>query len=450
MRLRKKAITISVFLMAATLILFGCYLGLNAVNPAWFGHTRTSTANSSATNENRLANFTARSSQTVAYFSTVSSLILYDDFSDPANVLRFEATSAEIDRILDRINKAVSLSVTTSDLSRFNALAFGESMPISSDTASMCKVARDVFDATGGMFDPTILPLVDLWGFTPRFNKTDYAPGLAYDRTRNETGFDLPDEKFIAAFLSLVDFSKVVLTGNEQTGYTLTKLIPPVLVDGVQYNAQLDFGGIAKGYAVDCVTELLHDRGYAFGSFSCGGSSIVLLQNASARSRENGTYRYNLGLSKPRKGPLDESVYMSVATKDVRLSSSGDYDHSYLQNGIIYSHIINPKTGYPMNTPAKENQKGIAVLTVLSGNADYDDAMTTALCVMGFEHALRFCNENLKGYQMTMVLYNTAQPFYEVITNIPAEDFTISDPDYVLASHLDANEQIVYDGSLMR
>jgi thiamine biosynthesis lipoprotein len=448
MKRRRAIITICIIMMVVAIIFSGCDLGFNFFTPN--GNESVDVSITSEAIRNNLSKFTYQEKQTVAYFSTVSSLILYDDYSVAANTLRFDNVWAEIHLVLEEIEKAVSVSIATSDLARFNALGFGESVRISSHTANMYQVARDVFNATGGMYDPTIYPLVDLWGFTPRFNKNDYAPSLAYDRPKNEAGYDLPEGKYISGLLQLVDFSKVVLSGDDQNGFTLTKQIPPITVDGILYNAQLDFGGIAKGYAVDCVTKLLQDRGYAYGSFSCGGSSIALLKNASTRSQENGTYRYMLGLSKPRKGPTGDAIYMSVATKDVRLSSSGDYDHSYIVDGIIYSHIINPKTGYPMNTPVIQNQKGIAVLTILSGNADYDDAITTALCVMGFENALRFINENMKNYQMTMVLYNTDHAFYEVVTNIPSAEFAINDTAYILASHLDANQNIVYDGSLLR
>jgi thiamine biosynthesis lipoprotein len=289
-----------------------------------------------------------------------------------------------------------------------------------------------------------------LWGFTPRFNTGQYAPSLAYDRVRTETGFKLPESRYIEAFLKLVDFSKIRLSGDAQSGYTLTKLIQPGQVDGVDYQAQLDFGGIAKGYAVDRVNRLLQDRGYAYGSFSCGGSSIALLKNASKRSLENGTYRFALGLRKPRNSASTEDIYMSVATKDVLLSSSGDYDHCYVVDGVIYSHIIHPRTGYPMNTPVSGNQKGMAVLTLLSDMAGYSDALTTALCLLDFDAALRFMNEKLHNAQVVLVLYDSKSAFYEVVTSIPEAEFEIHDTIYRLASHLDSNGNILYDGTLLR
>lgn len=394
--------------------------------------------------------YTSKGSQTIAYFSTVSSLILYDDYSDPANILRFEAVWEEVLDILEEIQNAVSLSVPSSDLTRFNALPVGESLKISPVTAEICKIAKDAYIATDGLFDPTIYPLVDLWGFTPRFNTNQYTPERPFDRVRIDSKFSLPDSRYIEAFTKLVDFGKIRLSGDAQSGYTLTKLIQPVTVDGISYQAQLDFGGIAKGYAVDRVTRLLQDRGYAYGSFSCGGSSIALLKNASKRSVENGTYRFALGLRKPRNSVSTEDIYMSVATKDVRLSSSGDYDHSYVVDGVIYSHIINPRTGYPMNTPVSGKQKGLAVLTLLGENAGYADAVTTALCVMGFENALRFINEHSNIGQMIMVLYNTENTYYEVVTNIPELEFEILDSAYRFACHLDADRKILYDGTLLK
>ncbi len=444
----QKAIAISVILAVAMLALLLGSLVPDLLSPAWKGAPGSS-QNGQAQPD--LSRFTARECQTIASFSTVSSLILYDDFSDAARILRFEDTWTEITRLLADIDQAVSVSIPTSDIARFNALAYGGSLPVSAHTAAIFKVARAAYEATDGMYDPTVYPLVDLWGFTPRFNTSSYTPTEPYDRVRREAGFGLPDQKYLTAFLQLVDLGKVSLAGDDQAGYTLTKLIPPVTVYGVAYQAQLDFGGIAKGYAADCVARLLEARGYAYGSFSCGGSSIVLLKNASPRSRENGTFRFALGLSKPRKGTSDEAVYLSVATRDVRLSSSGDYDHCYRLGGVLYSHIISPKTGWPMNTPAAATgQKGIAVLTALGGSAAADDAMTTALCAMGFEKALAYFNAHLKDWQMVMVLYDSGQAFYEVLTSVPAAEYAISDPAYRLASHLDADGGLVYDGVLLR
>lgn len=443
-----KAIAISVILAVAMLALLLGSLVPDVLSPAWKGAPGSSQTGQAQPD---LSRFTARECQTIASFSTVSSLILYDDYADPARILRFDDTWAEITRLLTAIDQAVSVSIPTSDIARFNALAYGESLPVSGHTAAIFKVARAAYDSTGGMYDPTVYPLVDLWGFTPRFNASDYTPTEPYDRVRKDAAFGLPDQKYVAAFLQLVDLGKVILAGDDQAGYTLIKRIPPVKVDGVAYQARLDFGGIAKGYAVDCVARLLAARGYAYGSFSCGGSSIVLLKNASPRSRENGTYRFALGLSKPRKGLSDEGIYLSVATRDVRLSSSGDYDHCYRIDGVIYSHIISPKTGWPMNTPAAAaGQKGIAVLTALGGSAASDDAMTTALCAMGFEKALAYFNAHLKDWQMAMVLFDSGQDFHEVLTNIPAAEYAISDPAYRLASHLDADGSILYDGVLLR
>jgi thiamine biosynthesis lipoprotein len=178
-------------------------------------------------------------------------------------------------------------------------------------------------------YDPTVYPLVDLWAFTPRFSNPGYQKELPYDRERTEHGFPLPDEKYIKGFTKLADFKDVILSGDEVKGYTLTKNIKPVTIDGITYQAKLDLGGIAKGYAVDVAMKMLRDYGYNYGYFSSGTSSIGVLKSASKKSVENGTFRYDLEIRKPRKGSTDENSFMSVAIKDARLSSSGDYDHEY-------------------------------------------------------------------------------------------------------------------------
>ena len=107
------------------------------------------------------------SRHTDAYFSTVSALFLY---VEPEDSSRFSGVWSQVKSILEDVERSVSLAFEDSDISRFNALPVGGSMSISQITAEILSVAFDVYDLTGGLYDPTVYPLVDLWGFSPRFN----------------------------------------------------------------------------------------------------------------------------------------------------------------------------------------------------------------------------------------------------------------------------------------
>ncbi|HRC79998.1 MAG TPA: FAD:protein FMN transferase [Sedimentibacter sp.] len=409
-----------------------------------------------ASNENqiqeylKLKNYTSRTKHTGDYFSTISILRVFDDFSKPENMKKYDDFWDDLKDMMNQIQEEVSVSVETSDIARFNELEYGQSLPVSNHTANIIKIAKEAYELTGGIFDPTVYSLVDLWAFTPRFNSLSYKPQFPYDRDRTQEGSSLPEEKYIKGFVDLADFSKIVLSGDEESGYYLTKNIEPVTIDGVTYQGKIDLGGIAKGYVVDLAIKMLNDAGYAYGYFSSGTSSLGMMKSATDESVENGTYRFDLQIRKPRKGNNDENSYMSVAIKDASISSSGDYDHSYEIDGVLYSHIIDAETGYPMNTLRGKPQKGIATVTVIGRSAAMCDALSTSICLMELDEALKFANNIKADYKTIIVLYNKDYDYYEVLTNIPEDEYHIHDDAYRIASSLDQAGNIIYRGTLLK
>lgn len=397
-----------------------------------------------------LDKYTLRTKNTTEYFATVSSLRVFNDFAAPASMNIYDEFWEELKDVMNQIEKDVSVSVESSDISRFNMLEYGESISISTNTANILKIAKEAYDSSGGLYDPTVYPLVDLWAFSPRFNNPGYKPQLPYDRERTEHGFSLPHEKYITGFAKLADFKNVILSGDEASGYTLTKNIKPVTIDGITYQAKLDLGGIGKGYAVDVAMEMLKDYGYDYGYFSCGRSSIGMLKSASKKSVENKTFRYNLEIRKPRKGSTDETSFMSVAIKDSGVSSSGDYDHEYEIDGTIYSHIIDAKTGFPMNAIHEGSQKGIATVTIIGESAAMCDAISTAICIMDINEAMEYVNNEKFNYKVIIVLYNSDYDYYEVLTNLDSDEYIIHDDAYRLASTIDDAGNINYSGTLLK
>ena len=370
------------------------------------------------------------------YFSTVSALFLYTEDESA-----FETAWQAVKQTLGQIQAAVSLSEPTSDISRFNRLAYGESCSISGTTARLLEIAREAYEATGGLYDPTVYPLVDLWGFSPRFNQSAYHPSQPYDRAYVGGKLPLPQQRYIRALQKLVGMDGIVLSGDAQRGWTLTKNTPPVVVGGETFQAQLDLGGIAKGYACDMVTSLLSEMGFTQGHFVCGGSSLSLM------SRPEGAYA--LTLAKPRTGQNDESHFATLYVRDTTVSTSSDANHTYTQDGVIYCHIIDPRTGYPINMPQGETpQRGIASTTLLGANAAYNDAVGTALCVMGPEAAMEYINESLKEQFAVMVFFETGHARLEVFTNLPDCAFALEDAAYLQASAIAPDGQVDYVGSL--
>lgn len=366
------------------------------------------------------------------YFGTASILLVYDDFSAPGALVRWNGLCQAVDAELRAIDEAVSASIETSDVARFNQLSCGESLAVSPVTAALIEAAQEYYLLTDGLYDPSVAMLTDLWGFSPRF--TSYAgPQTAYDRARNADGsFSLPDEKYIKAFCHLADFSRIELTGDEEHGYALHKNIPDITVDGVTYCARIDLGSIAKGYAVDRVLALMREAGYEYGYFNCGRSSMGFLKSNSKRSQQEGSVDYLLDIAKPRPGGNDDASFLRIPLHDASTSTSGDVDHCYMVDGVIYCHIINPKTGWPMNTPASaDTQSGIALATVIGESAMEADILSTALCLMGTEKAPAFFSERLEGeYDMVLTMYDEEMNL-SYITSLDRSAFHLLDDAYL-------------------
>ncbi|MBQ2991418.1 MAG: FAD:protein FMN transferase [Clostridia bacterium] len=396
-----------------------------------------------------LQGYKGKTRVTMGAFGTVSTLCLFDDYDQPGAITRYDNVWAEIKRLLEQMDQLLSVSIETSEIARFNALPSGGEMEISPLTAQVFMLAREMHDRTRGYFDPTVYPLVDLWGFSPRFINAQ-KPAMPYDREWQDGARALPEQKYIDGFLSLVNMDGIVLDGDAQSGFRLRKETPSVVIDGETYHAQIDLGGIAKGYAADRVAELLAGEGYAYGYFSCGSSSLRLMKNASFAARESGDPAFSLQVRIPRETENNREAYAYIRVMDQSLSSSGDYDNNYIAGGNLCSHIISPFTGYPLNYTEGGVQGGVSTVTLLSGSAVEDDALTTALCLMGPQGAIDYINKNLREHSVALVLYRADQNTYEVVTNIGENGLEILDPAYRLASRLDESGNIVYTGELFR
>ena len=352
--------------------------------------------------------------QTSDYFGTVSMLRLYETAGA-------EETWTAVKRLLSEIEQAVSVSEEDSDIARFNRVKAGESVAVSALTADIFRQAQAVYELTGGLYDPTIYPLVDLWGFSPRFNSAGYKPTLPYDRPLTN-GYPLPpDPEYIEALLPLVGLPGIGLTETEN-GWLMKKNIPAVAAGGVMVEAQIDLGGIAKGYACDRVRDLLLSRGYTEGYFICGDSSMTFLNG-----REGKPYQVTAG--KPRATAQGFSEYARFGLENASLATSSDAAHAYDADGAHWCHLIDPRTGWPINRPDQNGvQAGAASVTVIGAEAAVLDALGTALCVMGPEEAQAFMED--RPEQMLMVAWRSDSDRYEVVTNMPEGSLELPDPAY--------------------
>ena len=250
-----------------------------------------------------------------------------------------------IDRRLDRINQSMSPYLKDSEISRFNRFQeTGAEFPISMDFLRVMQQAVRIHALSDGAWDGTVNPLVDLWGFG-RTGRTDHRP---------------PPDK-ITALLADVGFQKI-----------------EVLDSGVLIKHQaavtLDLSSIAKGYGVDQVADEVRGAGFTDFLVEVGGEVYA------AGVRPDGR-PWRVGINRPRVDARFDEVYRVIPLKDQALATSGDYRSFFQENGVRYSHIIDPKTGYPV-------QDGVASVTILADNCTLADGLATAVMVMGVAKGL--------------------------------------------------------------
>ena len=199
-----------------------------------------------------------------------------------------------------------------------------------------------VFELTEGCYDPSVYPLVELWGFAAG----EFLPG-----TPPEGGIPSQDE--IDAALALVGFDRAF--SLDPNALTVTKLIE---------GAKLDLGGIAKGYAAQLALMVRFDICNVGGNISVGKEKAVI------------------GVPAPRETETGSASWLFSFNADYGacISTSGDYERYYIVDGVRYHHIIDTHTGYPASS-------GTASVTVVSKDGAFADAFATAAIVGGADKA---------------------------------------------------------------
>jgi thiamine biosynthesis lipoprotein len=267
-----------------------------------------------------------------------------------------------VDAMLEAINDSMSTYRPESEISRFNRFGqTGTPFPISAHFLRVMLTGREIHSLTSGAWDGTINPLVELWGFG-----------------RNTVPEHTPPEGAIHQALARVGFDRIEVGVNG----TLSKKQPDVTVD---------LASIAKGYAVDQVALLLRGRGYRQFLVEIGGEIYA----AGMRPDDK---PWKVGINQPDKGAALNAVYKVVPLNDMAMATSGDYRNFYEIDGQTYSHIIDPRTGRPV-------QNGVVSASVVADNCTLADGLATALMVMGPQQGIALL-ERLPGVDGLIVVRN--------------------------------------------
>ena len=254
----------------------------------------------------------------------------------------------KIEKRLTEINQSMSTYIADSEINRFNAMkSLTEKFNVSDDFKNVVQVAEQIYKLSGGAWDGTIKPLVDRWGFGSGKLKK------------------IPSEREIKTLLTGVGFEHLIISN---AGY-LKKKIP---------NLSLDFGSIAKGYGVDQLAVLVKESGYENYLVEIGGEVYTSGRNKSGRF-------WKVGINHPAKDALPSEVYQVVSLKNQALATSGDYRNYIEIEGKFYSHIIDPRTGFPVNN-------GVVSVSIRADSCMFADGLATALMVIGVDRGLELVN----------------------------------------------------------
>lgn len=271
-------------------------------------------------------------------------------------VLESEATRAVVSRALEDINQKMSTYLQTSELSLINQAELDTWLPVSEDLAEVLSLSQTISAQSGGSFDVTVGPLVNLWGFGP-------------DKTANQ----LPEPELIEKALANTGAGSFEIDASASA----IKKLKPVYID---------LSAIAKGYAADKLAALLSSMGYRNFLVEIGGELRVFGKNSRGLA-------WRLAIEKPELLPGD--VYEAIAVTDSGVATSGDYRNFFEVNGVRYSHTINPLTGLPINHT-------LASVTVIAKTAAAADAWATALNVLGTRKGLALAEQlGLAAYFIT-------------------------------------------------
>ena len=245
--------------------------------------------------------------------------------------------------------KKLSRTLPESEIYILNAEGGGE---VSPETAALLSTALDYGELSGGLFDISIGAVSGLWGFTGE--KT------------------LPGAEEIAAACEFVDYRNVEISGNTVS---------------MDEGMKLDLGAIAKGWIADRVAENLRAAGVSSALINLGGNIVVV-------GSKPGGDAWNIGIRKPFAA--EGEIIGTLELRDKSIVTSGVYERYFEEGGVLYHHILDPKTGCPAETDLRS-------ATVISDSSADGDALTTICILLGEKAALELI-ESLDGIEALLVL----------------------------------------------
>ncbi len=292
-----------------------------------------SSGSDSGSNSNSSSNSSEPSEATFFAFDTVITLSAY---CDQSVVEQAQERCTYFENIFSR-------TIDGSDISKINS-AKGQPVEVASETADIILKSIEYSKATDGLFDITIGAASSLW---------DFNEGVK------------PSDKKIKEAIKHIDYETISVNGN-----TVTLADP---------QAKLDLGGIAKGYIADDLANLFREAGCESACLNLGGNVYVLGTKPDGSNWKVGVYDPN--------SDGEENILASCEAADKSIVTSGLYERNFTKDGVMYYHILDPKTGYPAKTD-------LLASSIYSDKSVDGDAYATTLFLLGHDKALKFLEEH--------------------------------------------------------
>ncbi|MGI1678262.1 MAG: FAD:protein FMN transferase [Cellvibrionaceae bacterium] len=253
-----------------------------------------------------------------------------------------------IQKVLDAVNQSMSTYISTSELSILNDDKTGEWLSVSPTLAFVLSKAIEIGELSVGALDVTIGPLVNLWGFGS-----------------NNSVITAPSDEEIKLLESVIGLNKLEFNFSDST------LKKPV-------GMQIDLSSIAKGYGADAIAEFFLQSGYENYLIEVGGEIVT-------KGRNTHGQKWRIGVEKPA---LDhQGVQQAIAVSGKGIATSGDYRNYFEQDGVRFSHIIDPRTGYPV-------KNSLASVTVIAETGAIADGLATAFTVLGEQKSFELARQH--------------------------------------------------------
>lgn len=266
-----------------------------------------------------------------------------------------EISQEAMEQVLEAVNESMSTYIPQSTLSRFNKSKSGIVIP-QSDTmiGPVLEKAKKYFLLSRGFYDPTVLPIVNYWGFGSE--KRDLDRLEAHD-------------KIIDSLINYVNLDSIEYLEHDGHKY-LRKL---------KDHVKLDFSSIAKGYGIDVVAAYLERNGVENYLVDIGGEARASGLNKSGKV-------WSMAINTPLEDAGLNSIEMVVLLDETSIATSGNYRNVYEHNGRKISHTINARTGYP-------ERSNLLSATVITEECVDADAIATVLMVMGIAEGKEILNQ---------------------------------------------------------